>query len=468
MPISQINSASIADGSVVATDIAPATITNAKLVNSSVTINGQSVSLGSSTSLASIQWQAVKTTDFNAVAGYGYFCNTTSNTITVTLPASPTIGDTIALVDYARTFATYNLTVGRNGNKIQGIASNSVISTSGASLYIVYMDSTNGWVYTNQSNVGLLGPLFITATGGTVLTDAVNGYKTHVFTGDGCFVVSQLGNGPTMASGGPVNVDYLVVAGAGGAGSGAGAGGGGAGGYRTSFPSPSCAGSFPVSILTYPVTVGAGGAGATGSPAYGVAGSPSTFSTITSAGGGRGSRGCAGQSSAGGNGGSGGGGGSGPAPGSGPYDTPSSNPGGTGNTPPVSPSQGNNGGYGLIRFYHYQGGGGGGGAGTAGTPGDYPNVPSMSGGGTGSTILSTVFGPTAPSYGTTGPSPTGRYFAGGGGGSGSLPGASPGGSGGGGPGGSGATGGTSNTGGGGGACGQAGGKGIVVIRYKYQ
>jgi len=463
MPISQINSASIADGSVVATDIGPATITNAKLVNSSVTINGQSVSLGSSASLVSIQWQAVKTSDFSATAGQGYFCDTTSNTITVTLPASPTSGDTIALVDYARTFATYNLTVGRNGNKIQGVASNSVISTSGASLYIVYMDATNGWVYTNQSNVGLLGPLFITATGGTVLTSG--NYKTHVFTNCGTFTVSQLGNGPTMASGGPVNVDYLVVAGGASGGNAQGAGGGGAGGYRTTFPSPGCAGSFPVSVTSYPISVGAGGAQSCSSPSFGNSGSSSSFSTITSAGGGFGGRGNNGQVNTGGCGGSGGGGGSGPSPGTGPNGSVSASTAGTGNVPSVSPPQGNPGGYGLIKRYQYQGGGGGGGASTAGTPGEGP----VSGpGGAGSSILCSVFGPTAPSYGTPGPSPTGRYFAGGGGGGGDS-GIGTGGVGGGGQGNGSSTAGTANTGGGGGAqSSRAGGKGIVVIRYKYQ
>ena len=62
-----------------------------------------------------IQWQPVVVADgstgLTAVAGRGYFINTTSATQTVTLPASPAIGDTISIVDYASTFATNNVTV---------------------------------------------------------------------------------------------------------------------------------------------------------------------------------------------------------------------------------------------------------------------------------------------------------------------------------------------------------------------
>jgi hypothetical protein len=62
-------------------------------------------------------WQAVVTsTTLTAVSKQGYFINTSSNAITATLPASPTLGDFISFVDYAGTFDTNNLTVARNGN----------------------------------------------------------------------------------------------------------------------------------------------------------------------------------------------------------------------------------------------------------------------------------------------------------------------------------------------------------------
>jgi hypothetical protein len=134
--------------------IATGTIANAKLSNSSITINGTSVALGASASVGvDVNWQTVKTASFNAVAGEGYFINTTSGVITVTLPTSASIGDQIAIKDYAGTFATNNLTIARNGHNIQGVANDSLISTNRASLVLVYVDATKGWLFTDEHNV---------------------------------------------------------------------------------------------------------------------------------------------------------------------------------------------------------------------------------------------------------------------------------------------------------------------------
>jgi len=91
-------------------------------------------------------WQAVKTGSFNAVAGEGYFVNTTSGVITATLPGSPSLGDFIAFVDYARTFDTNAFTVGRNGNPIAGTAADLTVSVEGAGFTLVYVDGTQGWL----------------------------------------------------------------------------------------------------------------------------------------------------------------------------------------------------------------------------------------------------------------------------------------------------------------------------------
>jgi len=95
-------------------------------------------------------WQAVKTADFNVTAGEGYFVDTTSTTITATLPGSPTIGDFVAIVDYAGTFDTNNLTVARNGNNIQGSAADLTVGTERAGFTLVYVDATQGWVLENN------------------------------------------------------------------------------------------------------------------------------------------------------------------------------------------------------------------------------------------------------------------------------------------------------------------------------
>jgi len=401
-----------------------------------------------------VNWQtgSIKTTAFTASANEGYFCNTTSAAFTVTLPASPSAGDVIGLKDYADTFDTNNLTINANGNKIQGSTTNFIISVEGTAAILLYVDSTKGWLLVDQSKAADISQqvLFTVATGGTITEDG--DFKIHTFTGPGTFNVTTLGNGPTVPTGGPSNVDYLVVAGGGAGGNNpgqGGTGGGGAGGHRTTFPSPGCnAGAFPISATAYSITVGAGGTDA----GDGTPGSPSIFSTITSAGGGEGGYYGGGCVSVGDSGGSGGGGG--------PIEAGGPGAGGAGNTPPVSPSQGNPGGTTTGDGGANSGSGGGGiGGSGSGAPG-----PSAGAGGNGT--VNSINGSSVTR-------------AGGGGGGSRFGTAASGGSGGGG---NGATGcgvdggdGSINTGSGGGGSGRgpaanggAGGSGIVIIRYKFQ
>ena len=474
MAIDKIGSAAITDCTVVAADIAPGTITNAKLAgsianaklaNSSVTINGTSISLGASGSIPAVSWQSVVTSDGSTVttmvAGRGYFVDNTSAAGLVKLPASASAGDTVAIKDYAGNFGTNNLTIQRNSHNIQGVANDSVIQTNRASVTLVYVDATKGWLYANESNVAVLYPEYVTATGGTVTTVNTN-FKVHTFTGDGCFVVSNAGN-----SNGSTQVDYLVIGGGGAGGSGYAAGGGGAGGYRESSggasgcytisPLGACVSAITVSAQTYPITVGAGGGGPAGPPCNGIgnSGSNSIFSTITSAGGGGGNGG-AGTPAPGSDGASGGGAGN------------DQTTKGSGNVPPVSPPQGNPGGNsGGPGSGNTAGGGGGataaggagtrnsnGGAGGAGGTSSINGTPTARAGGGGGGVRTTSA--------TNG---TGGSGGGGIGGGSSTPGSN-----------SGAAA-TANTGSGGGGGGHpsgspgpggAGGKGIVIIRYKFQ
>ena len=114
-----------------------------------LTTDGTTASFGDISGGAA--WQAVITADpANAVAGNGYFCNTTGGAFTVTLPTTATIGDFISFIDYAGTFDTNNLTIGRNGHNIQGAASDLTVATERAGFTLVYVDATQGWLLQNN------------------------------------------------------------------------------------------------------------------------------------------------------------------------------------------------------------------------------------------------------------------------------------------------------------------------------
>ena len=409
-----------------------------------------------------VDWDTTaKTINFTAVSGNGYFVNTTSGAITVTLPAG-SAGDIVGISDYASTFQTNAVTITPNGtDKINGTNANATLSTQGIAVSLVYVDSTRGWKSVTGSDNDTTGvPPYIVATGGTITT--CGNCKIHTFTGPGTFCVTQVSN----CSANNV-VSYVVVAGGGGGTCDVG-GGGGAGGYRevkspvttyTASPLDGYANApnrVTVTTSPYPITVGAGGAAGSYPPTCqtpGCSGNNSIFSTITSAGGGGGG-GSIGSPGPAINGGSGGGGYRG------------CYAGGIGNTPPVSPAQGRNGGNGGP------GSGGAGGGGGAGCNGQGGNPDNAGGAAGGCGVYSSITG-----------SPVARAGGGGGGTRNAPSNTSPGGAGGiggggagagGGPTGVNATPGTANTGGGGGGTtnapgsGGVGGSGIVIIRYKYQ
>jgi len=437
---------------------------------------GQTVALGSGASqtgfgrTGTVDWQTgdIKTGDFTGATGKGYFVNTTSGTITATLPASPTAGDIVGLKDYALTFDTNSMFIGRNSEPINGGTGTTLeISTEGATIMLVYVDGVKGWVPTQDdaSAIVAVTPAFVAATGGTPCAGAVvcTNYKTHTFTGPGTLCVSSAGN-----IHGSNTISYVILAGGGEGGTSNpsnGAGGGGAGGYRES-KSPFCSytaaptaatGGFAVAATGYPIVVGAGGAqqpnpgGANSNP-----GSDSTGFSLTAAGGGGGKADlAASEPTTVADGGSGGGGGTGCSP--------LRAVAGNGNEPPVSPPQGTPGGDGFQPSTFAGGGGGGAtvsgvnsscgaaGAGGTGATTCITASPVAYGGGGGAGITSANAGGAASPCGT------------GGAGGGPTPGTS-------------GISGTVNKGGGGGGgawpsgsyARGGGGSGVVIIRYKFQ
>jgi len=202
-------------------------------------------------------WQSsIKTSAFTAVAGEGYWVNTSGGAITVTFPSSASVGDTIEMSDYDRSWGTNNLTINRNGLNFQGGTENPVYDVNGQSVRIVYSGATKGWIPTSDDDVTNEGSL------------------------------------P------PYTADFLVIAGGGAGGSGS-AGGGGAGGYRNSYASETSGGGGSTesdititSGAVYTITVGQGGTGDGPSSIAGADGNDSSISgtgvSITATGGGGG------------------------------------------------------------------------------------------------------------------------------------------------------------------------------------
>ena len=246
---------------------------------------------------------AVKTANFTAAAGEGYFINTAGGAFEVDLPGSPSVGDQIEFVDFSRNFSTAALTLDQGSNKFQGFTSpKAIYNTSGQSINIVYSGSTKGWIPNSDDDVTF---------------KTVQSYT----------------------------VDFLCVAGGGGGGADRGAGGG-AGGYRNSFASETSGGGGSSETALqlspgnqYTVTVGGVGAGAGVPNQKGTSGVNSSvagtgITTLTSVGGGGGGSGFSAPLTTGISGGSGGGGAGNAAPGSGTsnqgFNAEAANPTGSG------------------------------------------------------------------------------------------------------------------------------------------
>lgn len=89
-------------------------------------------------------WQTTSSS-ITVAANDRYFVDTSGGAVTITLPASPQVGDQIRLLDLASTFDTNNLTIARNGEKINNSSEDLTVSTEDSALGLVYTGSTYGW-----------------------------------------------------------------------------------------------------------------------------------------------------------------------------------------------------------------------------------------------------------------------------------------------------------------------------------
>jgi hypothetical protein len=80
-------------------------------------------------------------------SGERIFANSTSAAFTITLPSAPNDGDTIQIIDVAGIFATNNVTIARNGLKIQNLAEDLVLNLNNAAITMIYSGATFGWVF---------------------------------------------------------------------------------------------------------------------------------------------------------------------------------------------------------------------------------------------------------------------------------------------------------------------------------
>ena len=91
---------------------------------------------------------------YTAVDGDQLLVNTSSgginSSVTITLPASPAIGNEVHFIDSGNFLASNNLTISRNGSNILGSASNLTVNVNGAAFTLVYVNATRGWAYKDK------------------------------------------------------------------------------------------------------------------------------------------------------------------------------------------------------------------------------------------------------------------------------------------------------------------------------
>lgn len=158
-----------------------------------------------------------KTSTYTAVAGDYILADTTSGAFTITLPANPTVGDSVIIADPVDNWDTNNITVGRNGSTVEAISDNLILNLPGVKVTFVYTGAT--WqVY---AEVGFFGGDSVTPDSTHTLTNKTIHGNTNTLTVDGTEKVGYLRvplNGDKTSSYGIVSGDVgrCVTIGSGG------------------------------------------------------------------------------------------------------------------------------------------------------------------------------------------------------------------------------------------------------------
>lgn len=80
-------------------------------------------------------------------AGERVFADASSGSFTITLPVTPSVGDTVQIIDVAGIFSTNNVIIARNGEKIQNLAEDLTLNLNNAAITMIYSGATYGWVF---------------------------------------------------------------------------------------------------------------------------------------------------------------------------------------------------------------------------------------------------------------------------------------------------------------------------------
>ncbi len=158
-----------------------------------------------------ITYTTVKTANYTAAANDGVQTDTSGGAFTVTLPATPAVGDQVFVIDTSSSWATTNLTVGRNGSTIEGSASDLICDISNVSVQLVYSGTTwnvfaqvGGASGAADINTQTTGTLNVSrgGTGATTLTGYVKGSGTSAMTASATIPTSDLTGTLGVANGG--------------------------------------------------------------------------------------------------------------------------------------------------------------------------------------------------------------------------------------------------------------------------